>query len=209
MKKVFIICFFFLIGLFCLNMYVRAKRYKNFIVDLSEDLEHKRDTIMMYKSFIDDINIFEKYSVVNCEIENINTGMRPYLYDLLNTNVIIYKMTHYGCASCAAEQIELIKYLQRFKNVIILSQNSNVRHLRLFLKNNRIYTDIFKIDDTLKLFEKDDNTSSFLLNVNKNGEILSSIEVHPESESISLLKDFMKLHSLDTLYTKTNSVPHL
>lgn len=190
MKKVFNICFFFLIGLFCLYMYVLTKKSSSFIVDLSEDLKYKNDTIMMYKSFVDDINVFVSYPIANCEITNVNTGVKSNLYELLSTNVIIYKMTYSSCASCIAEQIDLIKYLQKFENVIVLSQNSNLRHLRLFLKENQISTDIYHMENSLKLFEDDNNVNSILLNVNKYGDILSFININFESNN--LLKIFLK-----------------
>lgn len=204
MKKIIIICFLFSVCLLCVYVHVFTKRSNSYFAVLSEDLKLKNDTLMMYKTFLSDIDIFVNKAVVNCEVKNVNTGVISDLYGLLNTNVIIYKMNYYSCASCISKQIDLIKYFQRFENVIVLSHNSNVRHLRLFLKENQISTDIYQIENTQKLFENDNNTSSFFLNVNKKGEILSSIKIYPES--IFLLKDFMQFYSLDTLNTKTISV---
>lgn len=158
-----------------------------------ENLNAKNDSLRLYKSFVDDIGMFVNCSLKNCYIYNVISKQKIELYNKLRSNSIIYKIANNSCASCIENQIKMIEYIQKFENIIVLSNGSNIRQIRLFVNNNHILTDVYQTENSHLLFEGDEIDKSYILYVDKNGSILSYLKI--DTENIFLIKYLLQKYN--------------
>lgn len=188
-SRVLNIAIFVACVLFFLIISNRLNNIRNKCFELEKANALRADSIKKITSVIENVNIGNSCKVQNCSVKNTLTNESVKLSTLfdksLNAN-IIYRLIDTSCSSCNKKQIEILNYLQRFENLIVLSNASNSRRLRLFSIETKIKSPIYQLESSRKLFHDDDNTKVLVMYVNNEGTILRAY--HLSEDTLFLIK---------------------
>jgi hypothetical protein len=150
--------------------------------ELEQAIALKTDSIREIIKVIEEVNLIGNYKVENLSVTNTITNEPLKLYDLFTKfhYFIIYRLVNTGCSSCNKKQIEMLNYLQKDNNIIILSYANNARQLRLFSSEIENKSIIYQVDSSHKLFKCDDSTKVLIMYVNNSGTILRAYLLNEE-----------------------------
>lgn len=152
-----------------------AKMKKNY-AQAENIIIEQTDMIYTLTDFIKVSNKHNKTKLSNCQLFNLKTKDSVLLYTLLNgkSNYLIYKFLETNCGSCNQKQINALEYFKDFENVIIISNISSVRELKLFLSQNNILFPVYFMKQQEKLFMEDNSDKIQVIVVNNDKMILKT-----------------------------------
>jgi hypothetical protein len=154
------------------------------------------DSLYRIIDFLKVSNTVNSLKITDCVVWDVKSKDSLKLSDLLkkSSKNIIFRLINTSCSSCNTEQIEILNYLQKFDNVIALSNLSNARELRLFLHENSIEFPIYYVNSQEKIFLEEDNTKILILFTDQKGTILRVYYL--EEDTFFLIKTILPLPSI-------------
>ncbi|MDR0560662.1 MAG: hypothetical protein LBG92_10875 [Prevotellaceae bacterium] len=144
---------------------------------LEFDSKKKSDSIVKIINVLQSANSVCNFKIEDCILWNTLVKDPVNLFSLLSDKSLttIIRLSHTSCSSCTKKQMTtLIDNLSDCEDLLILSNVSNLRELRLFLRENKVKQTVYWIDSACNLFNDDDISKVLVMKVNKDGTILNS-----------------------------------
>ncbi|MDR2424583.1 MAG: hypothetical protein LBD59_07660 [Prevotellaceae bacterium] len=151
------------------------------------------DSLVKMIELVKNSNLMNCSQMENCIVWNSATKEPVHLFTLINhsfNNTIIIRLSDTSCSTCNQKQIQMIKELPDYTNLLLISNISNLRELRIFLRENSIKQTVYWIDNQNKLFREDDISKILVMNVKSDGTILRSHYI--DENTLSLINLIIK-----------------